>query len=345
MEFVEDNDSDKEDCDPDSQVTHLILDGEYDNFEHGYPVGPLTEPLPSLHTLQLYSLALQSGNHLDYNFQNVQRISIWNCHVSIPGLFLVIRSSITITHFAIGGTKAQVIQNSNDAASDPVIPPPSFPSTLAFLHIDICALVNSNSSHVNNPQRPHMLTWLSNLHGRMSLSILQCKFFTTDIHVPKKLASLAERTLERLTLFAIETYVGSCYLFLGYLTHLETLEVQCNESRIPDVVAMLRSILTPSFRQLSIIIPLTSLNMSFSSLNTLNIAAHDGFLHCNRRVDIYLVCEDTSKHEEMKQAYSGIIIARLFHVIETGRLGIHWFSDAGMTNRFNECPDWRCITT
>ncbi|KAK0467387.1 hypothetical protein IW261DRAFT_1520334 [Armillaria novae-zelandiae] len=313
MEFVEDNDSDKEDCDPDSQVTHLILDGEYDNFEHGYPVGPLTEPLPSLHTLQLYSLVLQSSNHLNYKFQNVQRISIWNCHVSIPGLFLVIRSSITITHFAIGGTKAQVIQNSNDAASDPIIPPPSFPSTLAFLHIDICALINSNSSHVNNPQRPHMLTWLSNLHGRMSLSILQCKFFTTDIHVPKKLASLAERMLERLTLFAIETYVGSCYLFLGYLTHLETLE-------------------------LSIIIPLTSLNMSFSSLNTLNIAAHDGFLHCNCCVNIYLVCEDTSKHEEMKQAYSGIIIAHLFPVIETGRLGIHWFSDAGMTNRFNECP-------
>ncbi|KAK0220286.1 hypothetical protein IW262DRAFT_1383691 [Armillaria fumosa] len=66
---------------------------------------------------------------------------------------------------------------------------------------------------------------------------------------------------------------------------------------------MLRSITTASFRQLWIIIPLTSLNLSFSSPNSLNVAAHQGLLHSNRHVDIYLVCEDVSKQDEMKQEY------------------------------------------
>ncbi|SJL16364.1 uncharacterized protein ARMOST_19886 [Armillaria ostoyae] len=305
------DDSEEDDDDPDLQVMHLVVNGEYDNFENSYPLGLMTTPLPSLHTLQLNSIALRSINRLEYSLQDLERLSIWNCHVSTQGLFLLLRSAISLTHFTIGGKRMQVVENSNDASSDPVILPPSFPHTLQFLHLDICALVNWQGSPINNPFRPRMVSWLGHLHGPLSLSVFECKLFTNDIHLPKEIISLAEETLRRLRFFIVETHVGSAYLYLGRLPNLQTLEVLCVESRVADVVEMLRSITTSTFQHLSIFIPLTSLDLSFSSLNALNVAAHQGILRSNRHIDIYLLCRDGAKQAEMRQESTGFTMKRM----------------------------------
>lgn len=117
-------------------------------------------------------------------------------------------------------------------------------------------------------------------------------------------------------MLVIDTHVGSAYMYLRQLPKLQMLEILCVESRIADMVEMLHSITTPSFEQLSIYVPLTSLDLSFSSLNSLNVAAHQGILRSNCCIDIYLLCRDGTRHAEMRQVYSGIIVSHLFHVIE-----------------------------
>ncbi|KAK0471491.1 hypothetical protein IW261DRAFT_1425127 [Armillaria novae-zelandiae] len=167
LELAGDDSSEEED----SQVTHLVLRGQSDDFEESYPVELLTAPLPSLHTLQLHSLALRSAGRLEYSLQALQRLSIWNCHVSVQGLFLIVRSAVAMSHFAIGGKDSRVVDDSNNSSDIPTIPPPSFPPTLLFLHLDICELGNQRSSHRDNPYRPRILAWLGNLHGPMCLCI------------------------------------------------------------------------------------------------------------------------------------------------------------------------------
>lgn len=58
LEITGDEDEEEDNDDPDSQVMHLVVNGEYDNFENSYPLVIMTTPLPSLHTLQLNSIAL-----------------------------------------------------------------------------------------------------------------------------------------------------------------------------------------------------------------------------------------------------------------------------------------------
>ncbi len=202
---------------PESEVTHLLVDGEFDNFENSCPLGLLTKPLPLLHTVQLQSVELKSIHNIEYNLDDLKCLSIWNSHVSPQGLFLLLRSTTSLTHLALGGKDTQVINDSNDPLTQPVVPPPSFPPTLQFLHLNTCALVNWQGS-MDNPLRPRILSWLGHLHGSLSLTAFECKAFTNDVCLPTKIISLAEGTLQKLSLFFVGTY--PCEQLLKRLRYL-----------------------------------------------------------------------------------------------------------------------------
>ncbi|KAK0443645.1 hypothetical protein EV421DRAFT_1903654 [Armillaria borealis] len=281
FELADADDDEEDDGEPDSQVTHLAIDSDFDNYQNSCPLGLLTRPLPLLHTVQLYSVVLKSVRNLEYYLDDLKRLAIWDSHVSPQGLFLLLRSTTSLTHLALGGKKTQLVEDSDDPLTQPVISPPSFPQTLQFLHLNICALVNWQGNSIENSLRPWIVTWLSHLQGPLSLTSLECKLFMNDVRLPRRIISLAEESIEQLSLYFVETHVGCAYIYLGHLQKLQRLDVLCVESRVADVVEMLRSITTTAFRQLSIYIPLNSFDLSFASLNSLNVAAHQGLLLTN----------------------------------------------------------------
>lgn len=232
-------DDEDEDEQPDSQVTHLTVEGDFNNYENNCPLGLLTRPLPSLHTVKLSSVTLKSIHHLEYFLNDLKRLSIWDCHVSTQGLFLLLRSMTSLTHFAFGGKRAQVVEDLDNPQTQPIIVPPSFPPTLQFLHLNICTLINWQDSPVENLLRPRIISWLSQLHGWLSLTTFECKMFTNDVRLARKIISLAEDTLQNLSMvflgtlsvqllntadiiasIASETHVGSAFIYLGYLQKL-----------------------------------------------------------------------------------------------------------------------------
>ncbi|PBK69305.1 hypothetical protein ARMSODRAFT_1037824 [Armillaria solidipes] len=324
---------------PDSAVTHIVIDCDIDNFENSCPLDLLTRPLPLLHTVQLHSVALKSIENVKYELDDLKWLSIWDSHVSTQGLFHLLRSITSLTHFALGGKNTRVIEDSGDPMTQPVVPPPSLPQSLYYLHLNICALVNWQG---RSPLRPRIVSWLGRLHGTLSLNSLECKVFTNDVRLPRNIVSLAEDTLQKLSFFFVETHIGSAFINLHHLRNLRRLDVLCVESRVADVVRMLCSITTTTFQQLSIYIPLTSFDLSFASLNTLNIAAQRGKLLTDRQIHIYLLCTNVSQQEEMKKVYSEIILGRLNHVHTMGRLTITWFFDDDFESKFRDCPVWYC---
>lgn len=131
------------------------------------------------------------------------------------------------------------------------------------------------------------------------------------------------------------------YIYLGCLQRLQTLDVLCLESRLSDVIDMLRSIMTPTFQQISIYVPLTSFDLSFASLNALNIAVHQGRLLSDPHVNIYLLSTNISQQDDLKTVYGGVIQGRLFRVQELGRLTVNWFFDDDFACKFRACPGKR----
>lgn len=55
-----------------SEVTHLVVDGEFDNFESSCPLELLTRPLSLLHTIQLNAVELRSIGNLKYNLDDLK---------------------------------------------------------------------------------------------------------------------------------------------------------------------------------------------------------------------------------------------------------------------------------
>ncbi|KAK0466117.1 uncharacterized protein EV420DRAFT_1743952 [Desarmillaria tabescens] len=187
-------DDDDEEDEEDSQVTHLVVHGDYHNLDDDCPLHHLTSPLPSLHTLQLNSVAIKPPKNLEYNLDDLQRLCVWNSRASPQGLYLLVRSTTTLTHFAFGGEQSRVEEDS-DASHDFAVPPPSFPPTLQYLHLNVCAIVSWEGNPLRNPLRPRMLSWLACLKGPIAIKVFECKVFTNDVRIPRKIISLGEATL------------------------------------------------------------------------------------------------------------------------------------------------------
>lgn len=99
-----------------------------------------------------------------------------------------------------------MVEDSDEPLTQLVIPPPSFPQSLQFLHLNVCSLVNWQGS-IGNPLCPRIISWLAHLHGSLSLTTFQCKMFTNDVRLTRKIISLVEETFQTLRLFYIGTYV------------------------------------------------------------------------------------------------------------------------------------------
>lgn len=135
-----------------------------------------------------------------------------------------------------------------------------------------------------------------------------------------------------------DTHAGSAFVDLIRLQELQRLEVLCVESRVADVIKMLRSITTATFQRFSIYIPLTSFELSFACLDFLDNIVHRRKLPSGCQIHIFLLCKNIPQQEAMRDLYGQIVHARLSHVLESGILTIHWSCDDNFESKFQARP-------
>ncbi|SJL14187.1 uncharacterized protein ARMOST_17642 [Armillaria ostoyae] len=327
------------------QATHLVIEGEQEEGIGQIPVNDFVEQLTALHTAQLYFVIASRVQTLAWKMPSLQHLYLWNSSVSPKGLQVLMKLLPNLTHFMVGGQDTtRIVEDhfGDDLFSNGEILKKLL-ANLVFLHIDVVALVGEKTSKTGNGVRPRTIHWLTLLDNHVPITTLELKLFTNDIRVGCNLLTLCASTVQTIKLYFVDTFVGSAFVDLSDMLHLQHFHILTSELRLHELLNVVQTIRFPDFEDVNICTTLTSFEHTFTGLKFWDNAYASQELRAVEVVNLSILVKELQPRMAVHSFYGELVTARIPHMREDNFMHVFWFNDGGFLARFADATDCHCV--